>query len=136
VTARNVAREWVLDRLAAGDLAALPEHYAADVLLDVNRPAWRVQLRGRAAAAEFFAEEGQDRVNVRTAWIRTTATDAAIVAEYEQRWDGPDGERLTRTVSVLRMADDEIIEHADYGCGIWTPEAIAKNRAEAPIIEW
>jgi predicted SnoaL-like aldol condensation-catalyzing enzyme len=136
VNASGPAADWILERLAAADLPALESRYAVDVLLDVTRPAWRLQLRGRRAAAEFLAEEQRDRRNARTTWLRATPAADAIVAEYETRWDGPDGEHLTRTVSVLRIAGDEIVEHSDYGCGTWTPERFERNQAQAPIIHW
>jgi predicted SnoaL-like aldol condensation-catalyzing enzyme len=136
MTAAVPTTEWIVDRLRAADFEGLGARYAPGVLLDVNVPKWRMQLQGRAAASEFLGEEVGKLPNVRTTWLRSTTTADTIVVEYELRWDGPDGELLSRAASVLRLDGDTIIEHTDYCCGEYTVEDLAKIDAEAPIIRW
>lgn len=128
------------DRIVAcmdrADIPGLAQYYADSVLLDVSWPKWRAQLQGRKAAAESLVEEVAKLPNVRTTWSRATVTADAVIVEYELRWDDPDGEALSRACSVFRLAGDEIVEHRDYCCGGWSPADLAKNMAEAPIINW
>ena len=128
--------EWVVDCLRTADLGRIAQRYAGNVLLDLDMPMWRVQLKGRDAASQVLAEQLRELPNLRTTWVRATLADDAVVAEYELRWDGPDGEQLSRAVSIFRLAADQITEHSDYCCGAWTPQDIARNKAEAPIVRW
>ncbi len=128
--------EWVVDCLRVADLGRIAHRYAGNVLLDLDMPMWRVQLQGRDAASEVLAEQLEELPNLRTTWVRATTAPDTVVAEYELRWDGPDGEQLSRAVSIFRLDGDQIIEHSDYCCGAWTPEDIARNQAEAPIVRW
>ncbi len=128
--------EWVVDCLRDAEIAQLAQRYSGDVLLDLDMPMWRVQLQGRDAASQVLEEQLEVLPNLRTTWIRATTTPDTVVAEYELRWDGPEGEQLSRAVSIFRLAGDKIIEHSDYCCGAWTPADIARNKAEAPIVRW
>jgi predicted SnoaL-like aldol condensation-catalyzing enzyme len=128
--------DWIVECMGNADLAGLARRYADNVLLDVSSPKWRAQLQGRAAATESLAEDAAKLPNVRTAWSRATVGADAVVVEYEMRWDAPDGEALSRAVSIFRLDGEQIVEHRDYCCGAWTPADIAKNIAEAPIIRW
>ena len=128
--------EWVVHCLRSADLARIAQRYSGNVLLDLDMPMWRVQLQGRDAASQVLDEQLAVLPNLRTTWVRATKTADTVVAEYELRWDGPDGEQLSRAVSIFRLAGDRIVEHSDYCCGAWTPQDIAKNKAEAPIVRW
>jgi predicted SnoaL-like aldol condensation-catalyzing enzyme len=128
--------DWIVECMSNADIGALAPRYAANVLLDVCAPKWRVQLQGRSAAAESLAEDVARLPNVRTTWSRATVADDSVVVEYELRWDSPDGEALSRAVSIFRLDGAEIVEHRDYCCGVWSPADIEKNIAEAPIIHW
>jgi len=135
-TTTTATTAWIVDCLRAADLAGLAQRYAPNVLLDMNMPMWRVQLQGRNVAAEALDEQVAALPNLRTTWVRPTVTIDTVVAEYELRWDGTEGEQLARAVSVFRVHDDVIVEHSDYCCGAWTPQDIARNKAEAPIVRW
>jgi predicted SnoaL-like aldol condensation-catalyzing enzyme len=136
MTTTTPISDWVVERLRTADLGGIAERYAANVLLDMNVPMWRVQLQGRDAASQVLDEQLSELRNLRTTWVRATNAGDTVVAEYELRWDGADGEHLSRAVSIFRLANGQIVEHSDYCCGEWTPEDIAKNKAEAPIVRW
>jgi ketosteroid isomerase-like protein len=135
-TATSTSADWLTQRLRAADWASIATRYAPDVVLDVNMPKWRMQLQGRAAAAEAVAEDIQKLTNVRTVWVRATGTIDTVILEYELRWDGDGGESMSRAVCVFRLVDGRIVEHTEYCCGAWSPGDLAKNIAEAPIIRW
>ena len=128
--------DWIVECVGNADFVGLAPRYAENVLLDVSAPKWRAQLQGRASAAQSLAEDTEMLPNVRTGWSRATIGADTVVVEYELRWDDPEGEALSRAVSVFRLDGDEIVEHRDYSCGAWSPADIAKNIAEAPIIHW
>jgi predicted SnoaL-like aldol condensation-catalyzing enzyme len=134
--AATATADWIVECMSKADLAGLARCYADSVLLDVSSPKWRAQLQGRAAAAESLAEDAAKLPNLRTAWSHATIGADAVVVEYEFRWDSPDGEALSRAVSVFQLDGNEIVEHRDYCCGGWAPADLAKNMAEAPIIHW
>ncbi len=136
MTATISTTEWVVHCLRTADIARIAERYSGNVLLDLDMPMWRLQLQGRDAASQVLEEQLEELPNLRTTWIRATTAENTVVAEYELRWDGPDGEQLSRAVSVFRLAADQIVEHSDYCCGAWSPADIARNKAEAPIVRW
>jgi predicted SnoaL-like aldol condensation-catalyzing enzyme len=136
MTTTTPTTAWVVDCLRTADLARIAERYSGNVLLDLDMPMWRVQLQGREAASQVLEEQLAELPNLRTTWVRATDAGDTVVAEYELRWDGPEGEQLSRAVSIFRLAGDQIVEHSDYCCGAWTPHDIAKNKAEAPIVRW
>ena len=136
MTTTTPTNDWVVERLRRADLAGIAQRYAANVLLDMNVPMWRVQLQGREAASQVLDEQLGELANLRTTWVRATNAGDTVVAEYELRWDGADGEQLSRAVSIFRLVNGQIVEHSDYCCGAWTPQDIAKNKAEAPIVRW
>ena len=128
--------ERIVECMSNADIAGLAPLYADNVLFDTSSPKWRAQLHGRNAAAQSLAEDTARLPNVRTTWSRATVGGDSVVVEYELRWDEPDGEALSRAVSIFRLDGDEIVEHRDYCCGVWSPADITKNIAEAPIIHW
>ena len=128
--------DFIVDRVRAADLASLVERYAPNALLDMNTPFSRFQLQGREAIAEFAREGLGQLPNLHTTFVRSDLARDAVVVEYEFRWDGPDGEQLSRGVSIFRITDDAVIEHVEHCGGNWTPSDIARNQAEAPIVRW
>jgi predicted SnoaL-like aldol condensation-catalyzing enzyme len=136
MTTTTSTTEFIAQRMQAADFATLVERYAPNALLDCHTPFWRFQLQGPSAIAEYAHEAVDALPNVHTTALRTTLAADAVVVEYELRWDGPEGEELSRAVSIFRLVDDVIVEQVDYCCGNWTPSHIAKNKAEAPMVRW
>jgi predicted SnoaL-like aldol condensation-catalyzing enzyme len=136
MTTTLTTADWLTERLRAADWTSITSRYAANVVLDVNVPKWRMQLQGRDAVAQAVAEDLQKLKNVRTPWVRTTSNADTVVLEYELRWDGIGGEWMSRAVCLFRLAGGSIVKHTEYCCGGWDPQDLAKNLAEAPIITW
>jgi ketosteroid isomerase-like protein len=134
--ATKTIAEHVISCLRAVDYEALTTGYAADALLDVNLPAWRLQLQGPETIKRYFAEQTTGLQKLRCTQLREVVTDDAIIVENECRFDGPDGEQLWRAVDLLRIVGDEIVEHTQYCSGCWSPADIARQTAEAPMVRW
>jgi hypothetical protein len=128
--------EWILDRVRASEWSRLPERFAPAVLVDLNVPQWRVQLQGRETAGQAIREQLGALPNVRTTWMRSAVAGDTVMLEYEMRWDGPDGEYLSRAAAAVRVEGEELVEYTEYCTGNWSPDDIARNRAEAPIVRW
>jgi predicted SnoaL-like aldol condensation-catalyzing enzyme len=58
------------------------------------------------------------------------------VIESEVRFRKDTEECLWRAVDIFRIAGDRIVEHTQYCSGVWTPEQIARQAAEAPMVRW
>ena len=52
------------------------------------------------------------------------------------RFDGDDGEYLWRAVDIFRIDGDTVTEHTQYCTGCWSPDQIARQTAEAPMVRW
>ena len=118
------------------DWDRLAEVYRPDVLLDVNVPFWRFQLKGADAAVTWFKQTSGRFRGYRVPWTRATASDELLVIEWELRTDGDDGENLCREVDLLRLDDGHVTEHVIFCTGMWDAATVARQRAEAPIIRW
>ncbi len=118
------------------DWDRLGEVYRPDVLLDVNVPLWRFQLKGADAAVTWFKQTSGHFRGYRVPWTRVTASDELLVIEWELRTDGDDGENLCREVDLLRLDDGQVTEHVIFCTGMWDAATVARQRAEAPIIRW
>jgi ketosteroid isomerase-like protein len=139
-TTSTTTTETVIDRLVAAmrdaDWDAITETYAPDVLLDMNLPMWRFQLQGREAASEYFREQIARFTNLRTTKQRASVVEDGVIIEEEMRFDGDDGEYLWRAIDIFVIDGDTVSEHTQYCTGCWTPELIARQSAEAPMVRW
>ena len=122
--------------LEAADWEGLAGCYAADVLLDMNLPTWRFQLQGRDAVRAYFVEQTGGLANLRTTALRTVPTSEGVIVEEEMRFDADGGEYLWRANDIFRVDGDEIVEHSQYCTGCWSPDDIARQSTEAPMIRW
>jgi len=130
----------VIDKLVTAmhdaDWGAIAESYAPDVLMDMNLPTWRFQLQGRAAVAKYLEEQTEGLTNLRTTQHHVYRTDDGVIIEEEMHFDGDDGEYLWRAVDIFRVDGDLVVEHTQYCTGCWTPEQIARQNDEAPMVRW
>jgi len=130
----------VVDRLVTAigdaDWEAISESYALDVLLDMNLPTWRFQLQGRDAAAQYLVEQTKGLPNLRTTRHRAHRIDDGVIVEEEMRFDGDDGEYLWRALDIFHVEGDRVVEHIQYCTGCWSPDQIARQVAEAPMVRW
>lgn len=118
------------------DWTPMADIYKADVLLDVHVPQWRFQLQGAAAAIGWFTDTTDNMPGFRVTWTRATATDKAIVLEWEVRAGSDDEEHLCREVDLFHLAGDRVAEHVIFCTGMWDPATIARQRREAPMVRW
>jgi len=134
-TTTTVAGQLV-EAMRAADWKAITDTYAPDVLLDMNLPTWRFQLQGRDAAAQYLTEQVSGLPNLRLVHQEVHHTDSGVIIEEEMRFDGDDGEYLWRAVDIFRIDGDRVTEHVQYCSGCWTPDQIARQTAEAPMVRW
>jgi predicted SnoaL-like aldol condensation-catalyzing enzyme len=132
--------ETVIEKLETAmrdaDWEAIAETYAPDVLLDTNLPTWRFQLQGRDAVAQYLVEQTKGLSNLHTTQHRVFRTDDGVIIEEEMRFDGDDGEYLWRAVDVFHVDGASVVEHIQYCTGCWTPDQIARQGDEAPMVRW
>ena len=130
---RTTAIDPAVDALLRGALDELLAECAEDVLLDVNVPTWRFQLRGREAMRQVFAE--QELVPGRTvaAW-RATATGDGQLLELETHAPLHGQDCRWRQLVWLRRRDGRVAEVVVFCTGIWDPATIARHAAEAPMV--
>jgi ketosteroid isomerase-like protein len=130
----------ISDRLVTAmrdaDWDAITATYAPDVLLDMNLPSWRFQIQGRDAATQYFTEQIARFRNLRTTQHAVHHAGDRLIVEEEMRFDGDDGEYLWRAIDLFRIDGDAVSEHAQYCTGCWTPDDIARQAAEAPMVRW
>ena len=122
--------------MRAADWDAITATYAPDVLLDMNLPTWRFQLQGRDAAGQYFREQVGGLKNLRLVTHQVHRADDAVLIEEEMRFDGDDGEYLWRAVDIFHIDGDTVTEHVQYCTGCWTPDQIARQADEAPMVRW
>jgi ketosteroid isomerase-like protein len=136
----SIQTTTISDRLEAAmrdaDWDAVTATYAPDVLLDMNLPTWRFQVQGREAASGYFREQTARFDNLRTTQHRVHRAGDRLIVEEEMRFDGDGGEHLWRAVDIFRIDGDTVAEHVQYCTGCWTPEQIARQTAEAPMVRW
>jgi ketosteroid isomerase-like protein len=126
----------IVDAMRAADWEAIAATYAPDVLLDVNLPTWRFQLQGREAAGRYFVEQTAGLANLHLTSLQVQPTRDGVIVEEEMRFDGDDGEYLWRAVDLFRIDADTVVEHVQYCTGCWTPEQLARQAHEAPMVRW
>lgn len=110
--------------------------YADDAIFDANVPDWRFQIKGASAIAEKFREPDWWPEGATGVVERTTVTDACIVFELCSTFEQHGGTWLSRNAHILALGDDgKIARHTMYCTGDWSPETIARQAAEAPMVE-
>jgi hypothetical protein len=101
-----------------GDTALLRPWYRDDVLVDVNAPDARFQLRGRADVMAIIEHEEFSKPDRRLTFLRATDTTDGLLLETELRFT-EDGElRHCREAHNLRVRDGRVIEHVLWCTGI------------------
>lgn len=121
--------------IKAADYPALFELYAPDVVLDMNLPMWRFQHHGAEQVRDYFQEQTGSITNLHSTSIRHTVGDDRVVVESEARFDNG-GECLWRCVDLFTIESERITEHVQYCTGGWSPDVIARQAAEAPMVRW
>jgi ketosteroid isomerase-like protein len=106
--------------LNAGDHGPLLSGYADDAVLRFNEGdhRWSGEHRGRAAIERFlrhFTAAGLQG-EVTEAWVAGPPWALTIVARFDDRAAGPDGEELyrNRVVVLARTRWGRIVEHEDF----------------------
>ncbi len=107
-------------RLNAGDYHALLAGYADDAVLHFNEGPhrWSGEHRGKPAIERFLREftaaglQGE----IGTLWIGGPPWALTLVARFDDRATGPDGEELyaNHVVIVARTRWGKIVEHEDF----------------------
>jgi ketosteroid isomerase-like protein len=130
----------VVDRLVTAmreaNWEAIAATYAPDVLLDMNLPTWRFQLQGRDAATQYLLEQSKGLSNLHTPQHRVFAIDHGVIIEEEMRFDGDGGEYMWRAVDIFQIHSGTVTEHTQYCTGCWSPDQIARQIDEAPMVRW
>lgn len=126
----------LVNAMGSADWEAIAETYAPDVLLDMNLPTWRFQLQGRDTVAQYLVAQTKGLTNLHTTQQRVLRTGEGVVIEEEMRFDGADGECLWRAVDIFRIDGDTVVEHSQYCTGCWTPDQVARQIDEAPMVRW
>jgi ketosteroid isomerase-like protein len=128
--------EEIVEKIQNADYIGVTEFYAPDVLLDMNLPEWRFQKQGAGEVREYLVEQLSSLGDLRNTYIRQWASGENLVLENEARFSRDGEEYLWRAVDIFRLADDQIVEHIQYCTGWWTPEQIARQAEEAPMVRW
>lgn len=109
-----------LRALNAGDHRPLLAGYADDAVLRFHEGAhrWAGEHRGRHQIDRFlrdFVAAGL-RGELRELWMQGPPWRVALAVRFDDRADGPNGERLyaNRTVLVIRSRWGRIVEHEDF----------------------
>jgi ketosteroid isomerase-like protein len=109
-----------LARLNAGDYRPLLSGYADDAVLHFNEGPhrWSGAHRGKPAIERFlrdFVGAGLTG-EIRSLWVGGPPWALTLVARFDDRATGPDGEELyaNRVVIVARTRWGRIVEHEDF----------------------
>jgi hypothetical protein len=118
----------------AADPVAVGALCAGDVLLDVNVPHWRFQTAGREALVDGLrTSEFVPDYRITEHRGRPTADGAVVELECHLTAEGED--RLAREVHLLRCDDAGRVAEVTLFCtGIWSAEAIERQRLHAPMV--
>ena len=115
--------------------APLREHYAVDVLVDVNVPSWRFQVTGRAALEELFDRDELGLPDLRLRSFRAVPTTGGCLVEVEVRARRGAETVQWRDIHLLRVRDGKVAEHVTHCTGHWDAAAIAGQDVEAPMVQ-
>lgn len=133
MTAITSITDRVVDAYLAGDVDALADACAEDVLIDVIVPTWQFQIARRETVRHGLAQDGFPPGR-RVAWHQRTDTAAGVLLEVEA-WAPLDGEeRKWHELNHFRTADGQVVEVVQYCSGIWDAATIARQKDEAPIV--
>jgi hypothetical protein len=119
--------------LLDGRAELLVPWYADDVLLDVNVPQWRFQVRGRDAVVDLLRTEELDKPDRRASHVRVTDTAEGLVIETEVRFTDGGALRLFREVHLMRCRGGLVVEHTAWCSGISGEHAISAQLHTAPM---
>lgn len=119
-----------------GDWDGLADIYSFDVIFDVHIPSWRFQLQGPDALIGRFKEQISHMQNFQVVWVRATPTIGGVVVEWEMHAGAADDQHLCRQVDILHGDGTRIDNHVVWCTGMWNPETIARQEAEAPMVRW
>ncbi len=109
-----------LRRLNEGDYEPLLAGYADDAVLRFNEGAhrWSGDHRGKPAIERFLREftAAGLKGEIRDLWIGGPPWAMTLIARFDDRATGPDGEELysNRVVIVARTRWGKIVEHDDF----------------------
>lgn len=133
MTAITSITDRVVDAYLAGDVDALADACAEDVLIDVIVPTWQFQIAGRETVRHGLAQD-EFPPGRRVAWHQRTDTAAGVLLEVEA-WAPIDGEeRKWHELNHFRIADGQVVEVVQYCSGIWDAATIARQKDEALIV--
>lgn len=116
------------------DVEALAQLYHPDVVLDSFPPEWRFQVQGPDEILAWYRRTLAQADDIRCTWTRTSVGGDVVVVEWELRFGPPDEEHLVREINLFRTDGERIVEQASYCTGVWDPETVARQRAEAPMV--
>jgi len=133
MTATTTITDRIVDAYLAGDVDALADACAEDVLVDIIVPTWQFQIAGRGTVRHGLAQE-EFPPGRHVAWHQRTDTAAGVLLEVEA-WAPIDGEqRKWHELNHFRIADGQIVEMVQYCSGVWDAKTIARQQAEAPMV--
>jgi hypothetical protein len=130
---RTTTGDRIAGCLADGDREELVRLYRPDAICDVNVPEWRFQLQGPDAIGEALREE-LDVPGRRCTFLRATRTEDGLLVETEMRFPRDGREWLWRDLHRFRLDGPRIAEHVISCTGHWSPETIARQAAESPMV--
>lgn len=113
--ARSGFREWATD----------------DVVLDLNVPRWRYQLRGADEIAEAFVAAFPGGLSV--THRRWEPTPSGAVVEYDG-WV-TDRDAYYRHLARLELRTGRIRRITVYCTGEWNTRTVDRQRREAPMVD-
>ena len=117
----------------SADFHDLAEIYAPDALLDVTFPQWRFQVRGTDAITGQFREWYPAGAPKEFRWEERPTAWGAVVEAEEIRTDA-EGGLYSRWINVFVTDGDRITNHVLYCSGMWDEEAVAHQKAHAPMV--
>ena len=91
---------------------------------------------GSRGSTGCFIEQISGLENLRSTYVRQWASGEHLVLENEARFTRDGEEYLWRAEDIFSIAGDQIVEHTQYCTGCWTPEQVARQAAEAPMVSW
>ena len=101
-----------------GDTARLRPWYRDDVLVDLNAPNARFQLRGRDDVMATIEHEEFSKPDRRLTFLRATDTTDGLLLETELRYTDQGELRTCREAHNLRLRGGRVIEHVLWCTGI------------------
>lgn len=122
-----------IDAFLRGAAEEFAAQCAPDVLVDVNVPTWRFQLRGREGLRQVLAEEEFLPGRTVATWRSVPTTDGLLL-EHESHAPIHGEQRRWRELIWLRGTPGAWADVVVYCTGIWDAATIARHGAEAPMV--